>query len=151
MKYGQKLRDLRLEKKLTQEDVAKYLNIKRSSYKQFELQYDIIPINRLFELSNFFNVSIDYILGLNNNRQYEKNNDINIKVSANRLKDFRKENKLSQQKLADILNIDRTTLSHFERGRNIISTPFLYQICSKYNISADYLLGKIEAPKYLTK
>ena len=31
----------------------------------------------------------------------------------------------------------------------LIATPFLYTICKKYNISADYLLGKIDNPKYL--
>ena len=42
-----------------------------------------------------------------------------------------------------------STISKIENGHNIIATPFLYQICKKYNISADYLLGKIDSPKYL--
>ena len=32
-------------------------------------------------------------------------------------------------------------------GKNIIATPFLYTICKKYNISADYLLGKTNTKK----
>jgi len=57
-----------------------------------------------------------------------------------------KENKLTQEKLASILNVSRTTITEYERGTNIIATPFLYTICKNYNISADYLLGKINTP-----
>ena len=37
----------------------------------------------------------------------------------------------------------------YEKGKTLILTSFLYTICKKYNISADYLLGKIDEPKYL--
>ena len=43
----------------------------------------------------------------------------------------------------------RSALANYERGRNVIATSFLYTICTRYNISADYLLGKINNPKYL--
>ena len=66
-----------------------------------------------------------------------------------RLKEFRKNNKLTQSKLAVILNTTQSVIADYERGRYLIATPFLYTICKKYNISADYLLGKIDNPKYL--
>ncbi len=47
------------------------------------------------------------------------------------------------------LNIENGTIANYELGINLIATPFLYSICKKYNISADYLLGKIDKPKYL--
>ena len=42
-------------------------------------------------------------------------------------------------------------LAKYEKGKYIIATTYLYQICKRYNISADYLLGKIDSPKYLNK
>ena len=72
-----------------------------------------------------------------------------ILKSGNRLKEFRKENKLTQTKLASILNTTQSVIADYERGRYFISTPFLYTICKKYNISADYLLGRIDNPKYI--
>ena len=74
---------------------------------------------------------------------------IDKKLLSLRLKDFRKENKLTQEKLAEILNIGKGTIAEYERGNYIISTTSLYTICKNYNISADYLLGKIDNPKYL--
>ena len=59
---------------------------------------------------------------------------------------FRKSQKLTQVKLASILNTVQPVIANYEKGKNLIATPFLYTICKKYNISADYLLGKIDEP-----
>ena len=49
-----------------------------------------------------------------------------------------------QIELANYLNTTQSVIADYERGRYLISTPFLYTICKKYNISADYLLGRID-------
>ena len=151
MNYKERLKELREYHNLSQYDMAKLLNIKRSSYNQFEQQYDIIPIKRLNEVANIFDCSIDYILGLKNKKKYTNSKkEINEELSQERLKTFRKERKITQAKLADILNTSQSAIVGFERGRNIIATPFLYTICQKYNLSADYLLGKIDEPQELS-
>ncbi|MCM1052615.1 MAG: helix-turn-helix domain-containing protein [Ruminococcus sp.] len=150
MDYGKRLKELREYHNLSQYDVADLLNIKRSSYNQFEQQYDIIPIKRLNDLANIFNCSIDYILNLNNDKSYPNSKkEIDSTKSGIILKDFRKEVNLTQVKLASILNTVHSVITNYENGKNFIATPFLYDICKKYNISADYLLGKIDNPKYL--
>ena len=150
MNYKERLKELREYNNMSQYDIAKLLNIKRSSYNQFEQQYDIIPIKRLNEVSNIFDCSIDYILGLTNKKKYiNSNKEINEELSQERLKTFRKERKITQVKLASILNTSQSAIVGFERGRNIIATPFLYELCKKYHISADYLLGKIDEPQEL--
>ena len=151
MNYKERLKELREYNNMSQYDIAKLLNIKRSSYNQFEQQYDIIPIKRLNEVSNIFDCSIDYILGLTNEKKYiNSNKEINEELSQERLKVFRKERKITQVKLASILNTSQSAIVGFERGRNIIATPFLYELCKKYHISADYLLGKIDEPQELS-
>lgn len=150
MNYGKILKELREENQLTQEKLAEKLNIKRSLYNQYEHQYDVIPTFRLNDISNLFKVSIDYILGLADKKNYTNYNEkIDISKTTIRLKELRKENKLTQDKLAKELNSANTTISGYERGTRIIATPFLYEICKKYHISADYLLGKTDEPKYL--
>ena len=150
MNYGIKLKDLRDLYELTQEDVAKILNVARSTYNQYEQQYDIIPVRRLNEVANIFDCSLDYILGLTNKKKYDNSKkEINEEISRERLKQFRKDRKITQVRLASILNTSQSAIVGFERGRNLIATPFLYMICTKYHISADYLLGKTKEPKYL--
>ena len=72
-----------------------------------------------------------------------------IKISQ-RLKEFRKEKKLTQEDIVQKINCQRSTFSKYENGINKITLDFLYQICKKYNISADYLLGKIDGPQELS-
>lgn len=150
MIYKNKLKNLREEKYLKLRDVDKILNFELDSYGQFENEKTILPIKHLNTLANFFNVSIDYLFSFTSEKNYTLNNkEIDTNKSGLRLKEFRKENALTQKKLSTILNSDNSTICNYEKGKHLIATPFLYTICKKYNISADYLLGKTDNPKYL--
>ena len=59
-----RLKDLREDKDLKQEDVAKFLNISQTNYSKYELGKINIPISSLIKLAKFYNTSIDYLLGL---------------------------------------------------------------------------------------
>ena len=150
MKYTEIIKQLREEKNLSQKDIANILNITRGLYAQYEIADKIIPLNHLNTLSNYFNVSIDYLIGLNKSQIYPNlKKDINKIEVGKKLKELRKEKKLTQVKLAQSLNTSHSVISAYEKGKNLILTSFLYSICKKFNISADYLLGKIDNPKYL--
>ena len=154
MNYKDRLKELReysnIGKKISQQEIADAIGIKRSTYNQFEQQYDIIPIKRLNQIANFFNVSIDYILNLNNEYNYKNYRpEMDLELSSARLKNFRKEHKLTQKELANSIKISSSIIVHHETKRNFIGTPFLYALCKKYHISADYLLGRIDNPIYL--
>ena len=152
MNYGKKLKSIRTSELLSQEKIAEILNINRSTYKEYEIQNSIIPSKYLYELSNYFNVYIDYILDLTQTKQYPNiNKEINPIIAGQRLKEFRKSLKLTQSKLAKELNTTQSVIADYERGRYLIATPFLYTICKKFNISADYLLGRINESKIISK
>ena len=147
--YKEKLKTLRENNSLTLQDISKLLNFEKDTYGKYEREYTTMPLKHLNTLCNYFNVSLDYIFNFNNIPNYENSQkEINKKLAGIRLKEFRKDNKLTQVKLAEILNTVHTVITNYENGKNLISTPFLYDICKKYNNSADYLLGKIDDPKY---
>ncbi len=148
--YGTRLKELRERFGVYQKDLAKLLNVERAAYTQYETEYNTIPLIHLNTLANYFNVSIDYLLMLTDIKNYPKSIDkIDKLKSGLRIKEFRKENKLTQVKLASFLNTTHSVIADYERGRHLINTSFLYMICKKHNVSADYLLGKIDEPKYL--
>ena len=142
------IKNIRLANSKNQEDIAALLNIKRSSYAMWESGNEIFPIKRLIAFCEQLNVSVDYALGLTSKNNYNLNK-YNKDKSILRLKEFRKEFNLTQEKLASILNTNKSVICSYEKGRYIIATPFLYTICQKYKVSADYLLGKTDKPKYL--
>lgn len=149
MNYSKILKLLRENNNLTNIEMSNLLNISDSMYSRYEKQNQIIPIKHLDTLCSYFNVSIDYLFGFSDIKNYKNSDSINLEKSVNRLKEFRKENKITQVNLAKMLNVANGTIANYECGRNFIATPFLYEICSKYKISADYLLGRIDNPKYL--
>ncbi len=67
--YFKRLKDLREDNDLTQEDVAKILNITRQQYGLYETGKRTIPIDILINLSKHYKTSIDYIVGLTNNKK----------------------------------------------------------------------------------
>ena len=148
--YTKQLKFIREEKELSQKVLANILNIKENTYSEYETEYKIIPIKHLNKLCNYFKCSLDYIFGFTNKHNYNlTQNNINYQLQHLRLKELRKKYNLTQKKLANIINVAASTISDYETRDKCIATPFLYTICKKYNISADYLLGKIENPRYL--
>ena len=143
--YSENLKLLRERNGLTQKSIANLIGIQRGPYSQYELEYIIIPLKHLNTICNYFNVSLDYIFNFTKSKQHKNCiKDINKKLSGQRIKELRTKNNLKQIELAEFLNVGQSTIAEIERGTNIIATPFLYSICKKYKISADYLLGRID-------
>ena len=67
-----RLKDLREDSDLKQKDIADYLHIKQNTYSQYENGQRQLPIDVLIRLSEYYNVSTDYILGLSDKKQVTK-------------------------------------------------------------------------------
>lgn len=71
--YYPRLKDLREDRDMTQQDVANYLNMKQPQYSRYERGLRDIPTDVLIRLSYLYKTSTDYILGLtNNSKPYHK-------------------------------------------------------------------------------
>lgn len=62
-----RLRDLREDKDLSQKELAKILEMSQTGYSKYETGENDIPTSILIQLSNFYNTSIDFLLGQTNN------------------------------------------------------------------------------------
>lgn len=69
---SKRLRDLRENNVFTQKQIAEYLYVKQSAYSRYERNSRNIPIEYLFKLADYYNVSVDYILGRTNNPDVNK-------------------------------------------------------------------------------
>ena len=59
-----RIRDLREDHDLLQNDLAKYLHCSQVGYSHYELGQRDIPTDILIKLSRFYNTSVDYLLEL---------------------------------------------------------------------------------------
>ena len=140
-----RLKDIREESELKQFTVSQLLGVSRGTYSLWELELDLIPIKRLNDFCNIFNCSIDYALGFSNIKNYEHNkSEINLELSSKRIKEARKKSQYTQDYLAHKLSMNRSLISKYERGHTLISTTFLIEYVKLFNLSSDYLLGKID-------
>ena len=71
-----RLRDLREDNDLYQKDIAKILNISQTGYSKYETETNDIPTSILIKLALYYETSVDYILGLTNEKNitYKRNN-----------------------------------------------------------------------------
>ena len=72
--YLKRLKDLREDHDFTQSQIAKILNISQRGYSHIETGNNDISTENLIKLANLYNVTTDYILGLNdiNNKKIKK-------------------------------------------------------------------------------
>lgn len=59
-----------------------------------------------------------------------------------RVGELRKKRNLTQKQLADIMGIDQTAISNWERGKVLPDNANLLKLANFFNVSLDYLLGR---------
>ena len=88
IKYGDRLRSLREGYGLSQKELADRMKINRSTYARYETSSTQPDYDILNALADFYNVSVDYILGRTNNNQLQSKDERDI---AKRLEQVRKD------------------------------------------------------------
>lgn len=64
-----RIRDLREDHDLTQQQVAEYLMCDQSLYSKYEREERDVPLNIMIRLAQFYKTSIDYLVGLTENKR----------------------------------------------------------------------------------
>lgn len=67
---GERLKTLREEKKLTQQEVAEKLGISRGRYSQYELNSRLPDYDLLIKIADFFGVTVDYLVGFTEKKDH---------------------------------------------------------------------------------
>ena len=62
-------------------------------------------------------------------------------IFGKRLKGLRKKKKLTQQELANLLFVSKSTICNYEKGNRMASIDTLIKICNIFSIDIDYLVG----------
>lgn len=138
-----RLKDIREDNDINQMQMAEILNVKRSTYSLWELGINIIPLKNLCDFADYFNFSIDYILGLTNDK--ENTNlikGLDLVKLGNNIKKVRIKKELSQENVANMIGVSQACITRYEKGLIYISTSNLYKLAKEFNISLSELCGK---------
>lgn len=146
---NERFEDLRDERDLKKKDVAKDIGVVESVYSEWENGKLSIPTKRLNQLANYFEVNIDYMVGISNKRlRIKSKNDIDLNLVSTRLKEIRKSLKLTMRDLSSKFNTSSSAISNYENGKFLILSSFLIELCKYSNYSIDWVLGRSDN-KYL--
>jgi transcriptional regulator with XRE-family HTH domain len=141
----QRLEGLREENNLLEKDMAQYIGVVESVYSEWENEKLTIPTKRLYQLAEFFEVNIDYMLGLSDIKlNIKTNRELNINLVSSRLKEIRKSLKMTMRDLANKFNTTSSAISNYENSKYLILSPFLIELCKFSNYSIDWVLGRTE-------
>lgn len=80
--FGQRLRQLRIEKNLTQEELANNFGLHKTRISQYELNKRQADDEMKKKFARFFNVSLDWLMGLTDVRNYTEDPDKTIALHS---------------------------------------------------------------------
>ena len=68
-----------------------------------------------------------------------------MKTKVNRIKQLRKESKLTQEQMAQYLNVNQSMITQLESGMRKFNATLIEKICCLFGCSELYLMGEDEA------
>ena len=126
---------------LNQREMAEKLNVSKSTYARWETGEKIIPLKHLINFCNLTNNTLDYAIGLTDKKEKSNTKIVIDKIKiGNNIKKIRTDNNLSQSEFAKSINTTQSVISSYESGNTLIQTSFLYDICLKYDVSANDII-----------
>jgi len=141
MSIGERLRYLRESIGLSQGDLAKTLNIARTTYSGYENDIREPDFHFIIKIADFYNVTLDFLFG----RQLKEEQIVAPKKEeiSLRLKKSRELKGLSQREVSKLSGINNKTISGYE---NNVSEPDLLTIsklASIYGVSVDWIINGV--------
>ncbi len=139
-----KLKQIREDNQMTQEKISNISGCKRFAYSLWEINKNTIPLYYLNKISNEFNINIDYLADLSNekNIKFKKNEIDRVELGIN-IRLARKSVNYTQEKLASKLNTTHSVISAYEFGKTAVPTLFMIEIAKITKKSLNWFLNKI--------
>ena len=127
--FSERLKNHRKASKKTQEQMAQLLNVRRSTYGEYERGKIIPPIDKLKILADYFEISVDYLMGNTNiktHRERGENDAYDVSEGMNVILDYLQDN-------ASLLTFDGETLDGDSRQLLISSLQNSLQMAKLIN------------------
>jgi len=160
--FGDRLKELRLEKKMTQEELAKIFNTGKATISHYEGNRRLPDANTIVRYAKFFNVSLDYIMGKDLQRiPLEKElfeiclNDKKVqeemRIFSDRLKELMFQKDLTSESISKELKMEKSEFVCYAIGTKVPTPETVKKIASVLNTTVDYLFGIVDIPDLIDK
>lgn len=153
MNFGQILKQLRITKGLTQNELAKILDVSKSNISKYEAGSVEPNMSVLIRISEYFEVSVDYLLGKNaknesapekeNNFFFFDENSLLQNTFAKRLKTAIEDKGLTENEFKERISLGCEKVTLFLEGNGEPTADDLIELSQFLDTSIDYLLGQV--------
>lgn len=142
MKFSERLNELITEFNLTPNDLVEKLNLENLSTIYVWKSGKSLPrIESLISMANYFNCSIDYLLGRTDNfEKFVCENIIPFDIQLNKIL---KEKNITKYKLMKNCNFTKGHLNSWFNLKSYPSPSNAIKLADYLGVSVDYLLGRI--------
>ena len=150
MNFGEKLKQLRIGKELTQGELAKILDVSKSNISKYESGSIEPNLDILIRMATYFDVPVDFLLGLSENHSTQDNNyfffffdNIRRKIFADRLRTALADIGITENEFVEQVSIGREKAIMFLSANGDPTADDLIEISHFLETSIDYLLGQV--------
>lgn len=140
-KFGDRIKQLRVENNLTQDVLSEKINISQSAISVWESSLRVPSALIVIEFSIFFNVSSDYLLGITDDKKWCNYKKEDIASLSERIKELRLQMQLTQSELAKRTGLLQSSIAYWEIGKNVPDSNKIIILAEFFDVSTDYLLG----------
>lgn len=124
---------------LSQLELAEKLGMSQQRISAYELGKRQPDLDTLKLFSDFFGITSDELLGMEQNNEEE--NALN-KIFIDKISKLLEENNFTQRELAQKINVTEVTISRYLSGERRPRIEIVNKIADVFNVSIDYLFGK---------
>lgn len=155
MNFGQILKQLRIAKGLTQNELAKILDVSKSNISKYEAGNVEPNLEVLIRISEYFEVPVDYLLGKNVEKASDKsvlekenkffffNNETLLRdIFSKRIKTAILDMGLTEDDFKTAISFGSEKATTFLNGEGEPNADDLIELSQFLNTSTDYLLGQ---------
>lgn len=129
--FSKRLKKLRNERGKTQEEMAEALDVKRSTYGEYERGKIFPSVDKIEVLAKILITTPQYLLGWDEQRQVSSDST----VTGSIIRRLREQRKLTSKEFANEINISVSDLEKYEDGTHMIPMSVINLIVDYYNIS----------------
>ena len=150
------IRELRIASGLTQQEFSDILGFSQQAVSKLENNTAEPDISTLIKIAQYFEVSVDELLGLDPPEQIRKpiqeakNSIINDNEIANTLKSLRKEKHLTQKQLAAETGLSLSSIISYENGLRKPNSKAMVALESFFGVSGEFLYKQQSVENYKT-
>lgn len=139
--FGERIKKLRIQKGLTQTELANDLGMTQSTVYKYEKGLRKVPMDVLTSFANYFDVTVDELLGKEDDYDITNSDNAIEKNFSHIIKSLRLENDLTKFEVAEHMGLTSEDVLKYENGSSQIPLSILIKFSSYYNVGIDQLLG----------